>query len=315
MPAENFEQKQPDGQRLRSPYPALNLTEIGRIQPWKNIEYWPVKKLVFKRDEPLICGIVNVTPDSFSDGGLYLKPDAAVDRALQLEAQGAALVDIGAESSRPGAAPVSESEELERLLPVVREAVLRLKIPVSVDTYKPAVAKACLEAGASYINDISGFSDPLMGKAVAGTGAGVIVMHMLGSPATMQKAPVYTDVVASVAAFLKERVLALRALGVNDIILDPGIGFGKTLEHNLDLIVNIPGLKALGCPVMLGVSRKSFIGAISGAPAQERLGGTIAACVISALNGADILRVHDAAQVKQALAVAFALKARTPGIR
>ena len=182
---------------------------------------------------------------------------------------------------------------------------MRLKIPVSVDTYKPAVAKACLGAGASYINDITGLSDPLMRKAVAGTGAGVIVMHMLGSPATMQKAPVYPDVVAAVAAFLKERVLTLQELGVKDIILDPGIGFGKTLEHNLDLIINIGRFKALGYPLMLGVSRKSFIGAISGAPAQERLGGTIAACVMGALNGADILRVHDAVEVKQALAVAF----------
>ena len=270
-----------------------------------------MKKIAFIRNEPLVCGIVNVTPDSFSDGGLYLDEKKAVDRALELESQGAALVDIGAESSRPGAAPVDEKEELGRLLPVVRVAASRLKIPISVDTCKPAVAEACLEAGASYINDITGFSDPRMGRAAAASGAGAIVMHMLGSPSDMQKAPVYSDVVAEVMSFLERRIRGLRALGVREIIADPGIGFGKTLEHNLELIAGLGRFKALGCPLMLGVSRKSFIGALSGgAPAGERLGGTVAACVLGALNGADILRVHDAAQVKQALAVAMALVRR-----
>jgi len=270
-----------------------------------------VKKLTFKKGETLVCGIVNVTPDSFSDGGLYIKSEAAIQRALELENQGAGLVDIGAESSRPGAAPVSEREELERLLPVVRAAAARLKIPVSVDTYKPAVAKACLESGASYINDISGFSDPLMMKIAADAGAGTIVMHMLGSPATMQKAPVYSEVAAEVLEFLRQKIAKLRALGVKDIIADPGIGFGKTLDHNLELIGKLDRFRVLGCPIMLGVSRKSFIGALSGgAPPQLRLGGTIAGCVLGALNGADIVRVHDVVEVKQALAVARAISER-----
>lgn len=269
----------------------------------------PVKKLVFKQGRTLVCAVLNVTPDSFSDGGLYLDPAAAVKRALECRAQGADLVDIGAESSRPGSAPVSPETELSRLLPVVRAAAAALDIPVSVDTYRPETARACLEAGASYINDITGFSSPDMIAAVASRGAGAIAMHMRGSPGTMQENPVYSDVAAEVAGFLSVRAEALAAAGVSGIILDPGIGFGKTLRHNLELISRLRALRSLGYPVMLGVSRKAFIGTLSGAlRPDERLPGTIAACVIGALNGADIVRVHDVAGIRQALAVADALR-------
>ncbi|MFA6433094.1 MAG: dihydropteroate synthase [Elusimicrobiales bacterium] len=266
-------------------------------------------KLDFKKGRTLICAVVNITPDSFSDGGLYLDPAAALKRALECRAEGADLVDIGAESSRPGSAPVPLETELARLLPAVRAAAAALDIPVSVDTYKPEAARACLEAGASYINDITGFSSPAMISEVASRGAGAIVMHMRGSPGTMQKNPVYRAVTEEVAGFLAARAAALKAGGVSEIILDPGIGFGKTLRHNLELISRLGSVRSLGYPVMLGVSRKAFIGELSGASRpDERLPGTIAACVVGALNGADIVRVHDVAGVRAALAVADALR-------
>ncbi|MDD2804154.1 MAG: dihydropteroate synthase [Elusimicrobiales bacterium] len=268
-----------------------------------------MKKLQFTPGRTLICGILNVTPDSFSDGGSWASAEAAVARALELQAQGADLLDIGGESSRPGSAPVPLEEEKRRVLPVLEALAGRLKIPVSVDTCKPELAELAVQAGADIINDITGFKAPAMIEAAARSGAGVVVMHMQGEPRTMQAAPVYTDVVGEVKEFLAGRAAALQAAGVKDIILDPGIGFGKTLEHNLALIARLGELRALGYPVLLGVSRKKFIGTLAGGEPHERLSGTIAACVAGAAAGADIIRVHDVAECRKAMLVADAIRA------
>lgn len=268
-----------------------------------------MKNLAFHPGRTLICGILNVTPDSFSDGGKWGSAEAAVARALELEAQGADLLDIGGESSRPGSAPVALEEEQSRVLPVLQALAGRLKIPISVDTCKPELAALAVQAGASYINDITGFTSPAMVQAAASSGAGVIAMHMQGEPRSMQAAPVYADVVGEVKAFLAGRAAALAAAGVADIILDPGIGFGKTLEHNLALIARLGELRALGFPVLLGVSRKKFIGTLAGGEPADRLSGTIAACVAGAANGADIIRVHDVLECRRAMLVADAIRA------
>lgn len=268
-----------------------------------------MKKLEFVPGRTLICGILNVTPDSFSDGGKWLSTEAATARALELAGQGADLIDIGGESSRPGSAPVALDEEKRRVLPVLAALAGRLKIPVSVDTCKPELALLAVKAGADLINDITGFEDPAMLAAAASTGAGVIVMHMRGRPRDMQAAPVYNDVVGEVKAFLAARAAALSKAGVERIILDPGIGFGKTLEHNLALIARLGEIRALGYPVMLGVSRKKFIGLLTGGDASERLGGTIAACAAGAAAGADMIRVHDVQECRRAMLVADAIRA------
>lgn len=271
--------------------------EIGRI---------PImKKLNFSPGRTLICGILNVTPDSFSDGGKWDSAEAAVAHALELEAQGADMLDIGGESSRPGSAPVSLEEEKRRVLPVLEALAGRLRIPLSVDTCKPELALLAVRAGADIINDITGFKDPAMVRAAAASGAGAIVMHMQGEPRTMQEAPSYKDVIAEVKDFLADRAGALKEAGVKDIILDPGIGFGKTLEHNLALIARLGEIRALGYPVMLGVSRKKFIGTLAGGEPGDRLSGTIAACVAG---GADVIRVHDVAECRKAMLVADAVR-------
>lgn len=268
-----------------------------------------VKKLDHKSGRTLICGVLNITPDSFSDGGRYLSAEAAVGRALELESQGADLIDIGAESSRPGSAGVAATEELARLLGPLRAVVKKLRVPVSIDTCKPEVAAACLAEGADIINDITGFTDEKMVRAAAGSGAGAIVMHMLGRPRDMQKAPVYAGgPVEEIYDFLAERAAVLRQAGVEDIILDPGIGFGKTLQDNLDIMAGLSCFKKLGLPVMVGVSRKSFIGALSPSEPAGRLSGTIAACAVCVMNGADLVRVHDVREAAQAMAVVDALK-------
>lgn len=268
-----------------------------------------MKKLDFTPGRTLICGILNVTPDSFSDGGKWGSAEAAAARALELEAQGADLLDIGGESSRPGSAGVTLEEEKRRVLPVLKALAGRLRIPVSVDTCKPELALLAVKAGADLINDITGFEDPAMIAAAAATGAGAIVMHMKGEPRTMQAAPLYKDVTAEVREFLAERAAALGKAGIGQIILDPGIGFGKTLEHNLELIARLGEIRALGCPVMLGVSRKKFIGELAGGGPAERLSGTLAACAAGAAAGADILRVHDVAECRRAMLVADAIRA------
>jgi dihydropteroate synthase len=258
---------------------------------------------------PLGMGIVNVTPDSFSDGGECADPAAAAARARRLFAEGAAVVDVGGESTRPGAAFVSEEEELRRVMPVV-EAVAG-EAPVSVDTRKAGVARRAAEAGAAMVNDVSaGRDEPAIAEVCAAFDLPYVVMHMLGTPGNMQQDPRYDDVVGEVRDFLAARAEWAKAQGVRQVIVDPGIGFGKTLDHNLALINNIPALADLGYPVMVGHSRKSFIGKLTGAEAEDRLGGSVAAALVAARRGAHLLRVHDVAATAQALAVAAAVSGR-----
>jgi dihydropteroate synthase len=257
-------------------------------------------------DRPLVMGIVNVTPDSFSDGGEFADAEAATACARRLLEQGADMVDVGGESTRPGAAYVSAEEELERVLPVV-EAIAP-DYPVSVDTRKAAVARKCARAGAAIVNDVSaGRDDPAIADVCAEFGLPYVVMHMKGTPADMQQDPRYEDVVREVRDFLAARAEWAKGRGVAEIVVDPGIGFGKTLPHNLALLNNIPALADLGYPVMVGHSRKSFIGDLTGAEVDGRVAGSLAAALVAARRGAHILRVHDVAATAQALAVASAV--------
>ncbi len=260
----------------------------------------------------LVMGILNVTPDSFSDGGHYPATHAAVARGLSLAEQGADWIDIGGESSRPGAQPVAEEEELRRVVPVVEALATRTPAGLSVDTTKAAVARAVLAAGAHAINDISaGRFDPGLLPAVAEAGAGLVLMHMQGTPATMQADPRYGDVVEEVLAFLRERTDAAQAAGVarDGIVWDPGIGFGKTLDHNLDLLRGLPRLCAEGFPVLVGLSRKRFLGQLTGLPVEDRLAPGLAALLHAAAAGARLFRVHDVKESCAALRVAGSLGA------
>jgi dihydropteroate synthase len=256
-------------------------------------------------------GIVNVTPDSFSDGGLFLDADAAVEHGRRLAAEGAAILDIGGESTRPGADPVPEDEERRRVLPVVeRLSADGVDARLSIDTTKASVARAALDAGATLVNDVSAFRfDPELAGVVAGSGAGCCLMHMLGEPRTMQQDPRYDDVVSDVKAFLEERLAFAVSEGVDEerVWLDPGIGFGKTVEHNLELLRRLDEIVAIGRPVVVGTSRKSFLGKLAGGRDEgERLPGTIATNVVALERGAAVFRVHDVAQNADALAVAAA---------
>ncbi|MGL5631320.1 MAG: dihydropteroate synthase [Azovibrio sp.] len=258
---------------------------------------------------PLVMGIVNLTPDSFSGDGLVGDVDRAIGHALaQLEA-GADILDLGAESSRPGAIPTSLEDELNRLLPVL-EGLRSCRVPLSVDTYKPEVMRAALDAGADLINDINALRTPGALEAVADSNCGICLMHMQGEPLTMQSSPVYDDVVEEVRGFLQERVRACTAAGIdmNRLILDPGFGFGKTLEHNLELFSKLAGLRAEGLPVLVGVSRKSMLGLITGRSADARLAASVAAAVLAAARGASIIRVHDVAATRDALVVWSAIE-------
>jgi dihydropteroate synthase len=257
-------------------------------------------------------GIVNVTPDSFSDGGRFLAPEAAIAAARRLRDEGADIIDIGAESTRPGAAAVPEDEEWARIEPVLA-GLADLDRPVSVDTRHPSVMARAIRAGASIINDIAGFRSDAARAAVAGSDAGLVVMHMKGEPRSMQEAPHYDDVVGEVRDFLALQRDRLQDAGIapERICLDPGFGFGKSLAHNLDLLAGLDALGALGCPVLVGLSRKSMIGALTGLPVGERLGGSIAAALAAAARGARIVRVHDVAQTVAALAVWQAVQERT----
>lgn len=261
----------------------------------------------------LIMGAVNVTPDSFSDGGRFLSHEAAVSQGLRLCQEGAAILDVGGASTRPGSDPTPLAEELDRVLPVVRELKARCGAAVSIDTYKAEVAEAAIAAGADIVNDVTAMNgDPGMAALCAKSRVGLVLMHMLGTPRTMQQDPRYEDVVAEVARFLDTQANVALAAGVDAqaIVVDPGIGFGKTLEHNLELIRNLPALGRLGYPMLLGASRKAFIGKLTGRelPA-ERLWGTVGAHLLGAALGADIVRVHDVAPVKEALLVADAVMA------
>ncbi len=257
-----------------------------------------------------IMGIVNVTPDSFSDGGRFLDPEAAIRHGLKLEAEGAAILDIGGESTRPGADPVSVEEELRRVLPVIDGLISAgSSAEISIDTYKAGVAAEAVRAGATIVNDVTALrGDPEMAAVVAGSGAGCCLMHMLGEPRTMQEDPRYEDVVDEVKAFLAGRIELATASGVaaERIMVDPGIGFGKTVAHNLELLRRLHELVALGPPVLIGTSRKSFLGRLTGRDVDHRLAGTIATNVLAYAAGARVFRVHEVAPVRDALAVAAA---------
>lgn len=262
---------------------------------------------------PLLMGVVNVTPDSFFDGGRFLDPQAAVAHALRLVEEGADLLDIGAESTRPGATSVDEAEESRRLIPVVTAVAKAVVVPISVDTSKAGVAKAALDAGAVIVNDVTALrGDPAMVELVAETGAGLVLMHMQGTPRTMQEAPHYHDVVEEVGVFLAERARWAMERGVtkSQILLDPGIGFGKVLVHNLDLLAQLRMLTNLGFPLLVGLSRKGFIGQLLDRPVQDRAWGTAAAVALAVEQGANILRVHDVAAMRDVVKVAAAISRR-----
>jgi len=254
-------------------------------------------------------GVLNVTPDSFSDGGLYLDADAAVAHGERLAAEGADLIDVGGESTRPGSEPVPEDEELRRVIPVIGRLAAATNVPISIDTSKAAVARAALGAGASFVNDVTALrADPEMAAVVAGSNAELCLMHMQGEPRTMQENPRYDDVVSEVKAFLEQRLAFAVGEGIADtrIWLDPGIGFGKTLEHNLELLRRLVEIAAIGRPVLVGASRKRFIGALTGKAEGERLAGSLAAAVMAFERGASMLRVHDVGPTRSALLVAGA---------
>jgi len=257
-----------------------------------------------------IMGIINVTPDSFSDGGRYFDAERAVARGLELAADGADILDVGGESTRPGSLPVPEAEELRRVVPVVESLRKQTSGLLSIDTTKAAVARAALDAGADIVNDTSAFRfDPAMPGEVARSGAGVVLMHMQGTPLTMQLSPSYGDLLDEVSAFLAERIRVAEAAGIprESIIVDPGIGFGKTFEDNLVLLRRQEVFHELGRPLLLGFSRKAFLGRLLGLPSEERLEGTIAAAVLSVQLGAHILRVHDVGPVARAVRAAEAI--------
>jgi dihydropteroate synthase len=262
---------------------------------------------------PVLMGVVNVTPDSFSDGGLYLDAHAAAEHGARLAADGADILDVGGESTRPGAEPVGAEEEAERAVPVVERLAASGAARISIDTTKAAVAEAALAAGATVVNDVSAFrGDPGMAALVARSGADCCLMHMQGEPRTMQANPTYEDVVSDVRAFLEERLAFAVAEGVAEerVWLDPGIGFGKTLEHNLELLRRLDEIVAIGRPVAIGASRKSFLGTLTGREVTNRVPGTIAASVVALERGAQIFRVHDVAEVGDALTVAAATVGR-----
>ena len=264
-------------------------------------------------DRPLIMGVVNVTPDSFSDGGQFFGAEAAIAHAQALVREGADLLDVGGESTRPGSLPVAAAEELRRVIPVI-EGIVGLGVPVSVDTTKPSVMRAAVASGAAMVNDILALRTPGAIEAVAASGAGVCLMHMQGEPRTMQANPSYDDVVSEVRAFLAARVRACEAAGIarDRVVVDPGFGFGKTAEHNLALLRGLPALASLGVPVLAGLSRKSTLGQITGRAIDERLAASVAAGLLAVERGARILRVHDVAATRDALAVLNAVQGMPP---
>ena len=259
------------------------------------------KQLAFGQ-RTLVMGVVNVTPDSFSDGGQFATTESAIVHGLKLVDEGADILDVGGESARPGAKPVALEEELRRVLPVIEALAAKTSVPISIDTYKPIVAQKGLETGAHIVNDITALRDPEMAGVIAATGAGVILMHMKGTPQTMQKAPSYRDVVSEILAFLQQRVSDAHTAGIapERIIVDPGIGFGKSTQDNLELLRRLSEFRSLGKPVLIGTSRKSFIGKILDVPnPAERLAGTAATVAWAISRGADIIRVHDVSFMRQ----------------
>jgi dihydropteroate synthase len=263
------------------------------------------------RDRVLVMGVVNVTPDSFHDGGRFVRTEDAITRGLRLAEDGADIVDVGGESTRPGSRPVSVGEEMHRILPVVEGIRARCPVHISIDTTKAEVAEEAIRQGAGIVNDVSALrSDDRMAEVVANAGSFVVLMHMQGTPETMQREPSYTNVVEEVRAFLAERIATAVKTGIPEerILIDPGIGFGKTLDHNLELIRNLGQLASLGRPVLIGLSRKAFLGTILDVPSGERIEGTIAANAAAILNGASIIRVHDAKEGRRTADVAICLR-------
>jgi dihydropteroate synthase len=263
---------------------------------------------------PVVMGVLNVTPDSFSDGGDFLDPEDALRHAQRMAAEGAAIIDVGGESTRPGAEPVEAADELRRIIPVIRALTSGLDLPVSVDTSKPEVMEAALAAGASMINDVLALQEPGALEAVSGSRAAVCLMHMQGRPRTMQADPVYQDVVDDVHHFLSERVRACETAGIDRsrLVIDPGFGFGKTLEHNLALLAALEEFTRDGLPVLAGLSRKSMIGALTGRPLGQRLAGSVALAAIAVGHGASIVRAHDVAATVDAIRIAAAVRSRRP---
>ena len=265
-----------------------------------------LKELLSKK--PLIMGILNVTPDSFSDGNRFIDVDKAVEHAKQMIKDGADMIDIGGESSRPGSDPVPEEAELKRVKPVIEKLAKETNVPISIDTYKPKVAEECLRSGAGIVNDITGLKNNDMVKIAAEYKAPVIIMHMLGSPKTMQEDISYDNVIDDIKDFFRERIEKAKQAGITQIMLDPGIGFGKTTEHNLQILRRLNEFKELDCPILIGTSRKSFIGKILDIDdAKQRVSGTIASNIIAINNGADIIRVHDVKEHKEALKIIEAI--------
>jgi dihydropteroate synthase len=260
-------------------------------------------------DRTLVMGVLNVTPDSFSDGGQHFLAARAIERAQRMAAEGADIIDVGGESTRPGGAhPVSADEELSRVLPVIEAIAGKLPVPISIDSVKPAVAKRCLDAGAVMVNDVYGLREPEMVEIAAAARAAVVIMHMKGTPQTMASEAVYDDLIEEVRQYLVERAALADAAGIETVIIDPGIGFAKNGAHNLTVLNNLPCFADLGYPLLVGPSRKRFIGELTGAPANDRLGGTIAAVTACVMGGANIVRVHDVAACKQAVIVADAIR-------
>jgi dihydropteroate synthase len=273
---------------------------------------WKCADRILEPDKsPLIMGILNVTPDSFSDGGRYIAECDAVTRGLEMVEEGADIIDVGGESTRPGAPEVSVEEEIERVVPVIESLVHQTEAIVSVDTTKAEVARSAIKAGAGIINDVSALTrDSGMSEVAVESGAGIVLMHMVGTPRTMQEDPRYDDVVTEVLTYLESRISDLVASGIEKdrVAIDPGIGFGKTVEHNLALLANLERFSKAGVPVVAGLSRKSFLGVLTGREVDDRLAGSLAGLVYSVLNGAHIVRVHDVKESVDAMKIAVALK-------
>jgi len=266
---------------------------------------------------PAVMGVLNVTPDSFSDGGYFLDADRAVEHGMRMAEEGAAIIDVGGESTRPGAGAVSAAEEIDRVLPVIERLAARIEAIVSVDTSKPEVMRAAAAAGAGLINDVRALTAPGALEAAAATGCAVCLMHMRGEPATMQRDPTYADVTSEVKAFLLDRARNCLASGIDAerLAIDPGFGFGKTVEHNLELLRRLSELAATGLPVLVGLSRKSSVGALTGRPEGERLAGSLALAALAVFNGARIVRAHDVAPTVDAVKIASAVRGRRESAR
>jgi len=278
--------------------------QLKKYLPMEKVISWKIKSSSIYIDRPLIMGILNITPDSFYDGGKYFNYDKAIERGKEIEKEGADIIDIGGESTRPGSAPVSEKEEIKRVIPVIENLSKEIKIPISCDTYKSKVAEKALQVGAEIINDISGLRfDKNLIEVIKEHKPGLIIMHTKGKPKNMQKKPYYKDTINEIYNFFKKRLEYAIKKGISEksIVIDPGIGFGKRLIDNLLIIKNLSKFKKIGRPILIGTSRKSFIGKLLNLPEEERLEGTIASIVISYINGAKIFRVHDVKEAKRAL--------------